>query len=129
MKDYLSHFVAMNMYQLYTGDIDCLDINSIQAMLERSFIEADSSLEAEPRMSVSSEAVSEGRKFVTVDNCGCTACACLIGPTSIITANIGDSRAVLGQLSGTDIISCDLSRDHKPGSDSEKNRIVRAGCR
>ena len=39
-------------------------------------------------------------------------------------ANVGDSRAVLSQLGGQ---SVQLSRDHKPSDEQEKQRIIKAG--
>jgi len=54
---------------------------------------------------------------------GCTATACFIKDRKIHIANAGDSRIVLCQ--GGKAI--DLSEDHKPELDSERDRIVKAG--
>lgn len=40
-------------------------------------------------------------------------------------ANVGDSRAIMSCKDGNK--SVDLSKDHKPGEDSEKRRIVLGG--
>lgn len=54
---------------------------------------------------------------------GCTACVCLVQESSIIVANVGDSRVVLCQNG----LAIPLSTDHKPNLPSERERIVRAG--
>lgn len=54
---------------------------------------------------------------------GCTAVACFIKDRKLHIANAGDSRIVLCQ--GGNAI--DLSEDHKPELDSERDRIVKAG--
>ncbi|CAE7372036.1 unnamed protein product [Symbiodinium natans] len=56
-------------------------------------------------------------------NAGCTACVCCITDTQIVTANAGDSRAVLCR--GGKAIP--LSEDHKPNDAREKRRIQAAG--
>lgn len=56
---------------------------------------------------------------------GCTACVCCVTDAQIITANAGDSRAVL--CSGGEAIA--LSEDHKPNAPREKQRIEAAGGR
>ena len=55
---------------------------------------------------------------------GCTAVAVLQVGQTLITANCGDSRAVVGR-SGNQVAP--LSFDHKPADDVERNRIVGAG--
>ena len=45
------------------------------------------------------------------------------GTRSIISGNVGDSRAILGQNRQ----AIDLTRDHKPNDDIERNRIVNLG--
>jgi len=54
---------------------------------------------------------------------GCTACITMVADGEIICANAGDSRCVMGKK-GTAI---DLSIDHKPDNDAEKQRIINAG--
>ena len=113
IKDNLSTILAKNITQLYTQEDDdtTLDIASVSHVLESSFIAADALLAAEPRMRVRSKIKPPPRgqavesisntpveyNFVTIDNSGSTACLCLVGPSVIVTANIGDSRAVLAQ--------------------------------
>ncbi|CAL1155710.1 unnamed protein product [Cladocopium goreaui] len=54
---------------------------------------------------------------------GCTACVCCVTSTQIVTANAGDSRAVL--CSAGKAVA--LSEDHKPNAPREKQRIEAAG--
>lgn len=56
-------------------------------------------------------------------NAGCTANVALIHKKQLYVANAGDSRCLLA--SKKEIIS--LSTDHKPDSDLEKQRIIKAG--
>ncbi len=42
-------------------------------------------------------------------------------------ANVGDSRAIMSCNRGTKVV--DLSKDHKPSEESEKERIERNGGR
>ncbi|KAK2197805.1 bifunctional PPM-type phosphatase domain/PPM-type phosphatase domain superfamily [Babesia duncani] len=64
---------------------------------------------------------------------GTTACiALLYGPDTdgslrIITANVGDSRALLATKSDDGLIAKPLTYSHKPDEESEKNRIIKAG--
>lgn len=54
---------------------------------------------------------------------GCTANVCLITPQKLYVANAGDSRSVFsfkGQAK-------EMSEDHKPDNELEKNRITKAG--
>lgn len=54
---------------------------------------------------------------------GTTACIVMVLPDKIITANVGDSRAILFSRGMTH----DLSKDHKPSDASELDRIMRNG--
>lgn len=58
-----------------------------------------------------------------LDSKGCTANVVLIKGDEIYCANAGDSRCVLAN--GGNAI--DLSDDHKPENEIEKNRIIKAG--
>jgi serine/threonine protein phosphatase PrpC len=60
---------------------------------------------------------------------GTTCMTLLMDGNRIITANAGDSRAIMGQYTkkGWDCLS--LSTDHKPNSINEAQRILRAGGR
>jgi len=54
---------------------------------------------------------------------GCTANVCLITSTKLYCANAGDSRCIIS-LAGE---AKEMSIDHKPDDDLEKQRIVKAG--
>lgn len=57
------------------------------------------------------------------DHSGSTAIACLVTPTHVLTANVGDSRAILVR----ERAAVGLSEDHKPYLPAEEARIVKAG--
>lgn len=59
------------------------------------------------------------------ENVGCTAVCVLLSSTEIVCANAGDSRAVLCRNGR----AVDLSEDHKPNSQTERDRIEAAGGR
>nr|GMD30578.1 probable protein phosphatase 2C 60 [Ipomoea batatas] len=54
---------------------------------------------------------------------GCTACVAIIQNNQLLVANAGDSRCVLSRKGQAH----DLSRDHKPDLEVEKDRILKAG--
>uniref|UniRef100_A0A453LM52 protein-serine/threonine phosphatase n=1 Tax=Aegilops tauschii subsp. strangulata TaxID=200361 RepID=A0A453LM52_AEGTS len=55
--------------------------------------------------------------------CGSTACVAIIRNDQLVVANAGDSRCVISRKGRAH----DLSRDHKPELQSEKERIENAG--
>ncbi|KAF3579503.1 hypothetical protein DY000_02034388 [Brassica cretica] len=59
----------------------------------------------------------------TGPNCGCTACVALIKDKKLFVANAGDSRCVISRKGQ----AYDLSKDHKPDLEAEKERILNAG--
>lgn len=63
------------------------------------------------------------RKDMPDARAGCTLCAVLVTPAAFITANVGDSRAILCRAN--EIV--DLSRDHKPSDALEQERILSGG--
>lgn len=54
---------------------------------------------------------------------GCTATVVLVTPMEIYCANAGDSRTVMCEKG----VAIDLSKDHKPDLNEERNRIMKAG--
>ena len=59
-----------------------------------------------------------------------TTCSSLIYcPTKIISANLGDSRCVVGKFDGKNWKAKNLTRDHKPTEEDEKKRIIEKGGR
>ncbi|XP_072962183.1 probable protein phosphatase 2C 11 [Typha angustifolia] len=54
---------------------------------------------------------------------GCTACVAIIRNNQLIVANAGDSRCVISRKGQ----AYNLSRDHKPELEVEKERILKAG--
>eukprot|EP00042_Codosiga_hollandica_P047932 m.527181 g.527181 ORF g.527181 m.527181 type:complete len:515 (+) comp57558_c0_seq1:762-2306(+) len=80
-------------------------------MLHEGFYELDRELRTHPPL-------QNGE-----DESGSTATSVLVTPTHIIFANCGDSRSVLFTSSGVKF----GTTDHKPNTDSERERINRAG--
>ncbi|CAE7660953.1 unnamed protein product [Symbiodinium sp. CCMP2592] len=64
----------------------------------------------------------KGDEFVP-DTVGCTAVCVVVRKQDVITANAGDSRAVMCRAGK----ALELSYDHKPASETEKSRIEAAG--
>ena len=60
---------------------------------------------------------------------GTTCSSLIICPQKIISANIGDSRCVLGKFDGRNWKAKNLTRDHKPTDEEEKKRIIEKGGR
>ena len=60
---------------------------------------------------------------------GTTCSSLLFCPEKIITANVGDSRCVLGKFDGKNWKAKNLTRDHKPNEEDEKKRIIEKGGR
>lgn len=54
---------------------------------------------------------------------GCTACVAIVRNNQLIVANAGDSRCVISRKGQ----AYNLSRDHKPDLEFEKERILKAG--
>lgn len=54
---------------------------------------------------------------------GCTACVAIMRNDQLIVANAGDSRCVISRKAE----AYNLSRDHKPGLEVERDRILKAG--
>ena len=69
------------------------------------------------------ELEKQDRRTYQFSDAGCTANVVLVTDKKIYCANAGDSRSVLS--SGGKAIQ--LSEDHKPDSEDEKNRIEKAG--
>lgn len=66
---------------------------------------------------------STKRAIANKGGVGTTACVALFTPSFVVTANVGDSRAILK----TTFKTYDLSKDHKPHDPSEHDRILRLG--
>jgi len=47
----------------------------------------------------------------------------------IVSANVGDSRAIMGRKSDKIWLAVPLTRDHKPSVEEEAKRIIQAGGR
>ena len=60
---------------------------------------------------------------------GSTCVSLIYTPYKIITANVGDSRAIMGKQINGKWNSFDLTRDHKPSDPDEKKRIIAKGGR
>ena len=88
------------------------DPRQVGAALREAFLVADQQLR-----------VFQDEGGPGADTSGCTAVVCVITPLHIICANAGDSRCVLG-TKGTVV---EMSFDHKPYDEPERERIEKAG--
>ena len=68
-------------------------------------------------------------KNINTDLSGSTCVSILFTPRRLISINVGDSRCILGKFNGEKWQSKNLSRDHKPSEEDEKNRIILNGGR
>lgn len=67
--------------------------------------------------------ISMGLGEVPGKDSGCTACVALVRGNLLLVANAGDSRCVVSRAGS----AIDMSVDHKPEDDVERNRIEKAG--
>lgn len=76
-----------------------------------------------------SEQACISNKFVKTDFSGTTAIICIIRGTTVLTLNVGDSRAIMASEINDECVVTPLSHDHKPSIEGEKERILKAGGR
>lgn len=120
VSDYVVKFLVKN---LANKKLDNFDPGSIAYQeIKDAFVETNQVLFDVPGLDSSTS--------------GTTLVAAIMKPTFIITANVGDSRCVLGQTVGpappaskvpTLYRAKDLTVDHKPDAAEEKARIEKAG--
>ena len=60
---------------------------------------------------------------------GTTCCSLIISPDKIISANVGNTRAVLARYENGQYNAINLTRDHKPTELDEMKRIIKANGR
>ena len=60
---------------------------------------------------------------------GSTCVSLIYTPSRLICINVGDSRCILGKFDGEKWKTQNLSRDHKPNLNGEKERIIKNGGR
>ena len=72
--------------------------------------------------------IAESKKMNSTMS-GTTAITVIITGNQLLCCNVGDSRAVLFKESVGYYTGTDLSHDHKPTDNSEKNRIIKNGGR
>ena len=96
-------------------------LDALENAVVAAFAEADAALRAAPRGSVEHE------------ESGCTCVVVVRRGETLLTANVGDSRAVLcgaptrGARGESAVSFLDLSSDHKPDRPDERARIERTG--
>ncbi|CAI5735209.1 unnamed protein product [Hyaloperonospora brassicae] len=86
---------------------------SLAVALCEGFMAADEMLKTNPEYKTSS------------DETGSTGLFAIITPKDIVCANVGDSRCILSNSKAPEVLQ--LSVDHKPDLEFEKQRIVAAG--
>ena len=118
----VSSFISLNLPENLKKNIlnSKIDINkspieSISKIITKTFIETNSSLINNSNIDISSS--------------GCTCSSILLTQNNLISINLGDSRCILGRFNPeNNSCSClNLTRDHKPTEEDEKERIIKKG--
>ncbi len=103
----VSQFVATNLpkYVMKQKDLD----SNPSVALQNAFLACNSDLASGP---------------IDCTFSGTTGVAIYIHGTKIYCANVGDSRAVIGQVVEGKVQALNLSSDHKPDREEERRRII-----
>lgn len=107
-KSIIGHITSTDDYKN-----DAKSPESLAVAVCKAFTEADETLKRDPDFSTSSDEV------------GSTGLLAIVTPTDIICANVGDSRCILSNGRSQEVLQ--LSVDHKPDVEFEKQRIIAAG--
>ncbi|PRP80436.1 hypothetical protein PROFUN_11891 [Planoprotostelium fungivorum] len=59
---------------------------------------------------------------------GTTATVAIITPTDLYVANVGDSRAIVGLVTGDSVKALRVTKDHNLADPKEKQRVIEAGA-
>ena len=118
----VSSFISLNLPENLKKNIlnSKIDINkspieSISKIITKTFIETNSSLINNSNIDISSS--------------GCTCSSILLTQNNLISINLGDSRCILGRFNpeNNSWSGLNLTRDHKPTEEDEKERIIKKG--
>lgn len=127
LYDQVTHFIAEKHWEERDDDIENSTHSTANAKAKNQKPSVSCFVSA---LKAAFEKVEEEvLKLDSLDHVGSTACAVMIyededeGLRTLLSANVGDSRAVLCR-SGSAV---DLTRDHKPGDEKEKSRILSQG--
>ena len=97
------------------NDITTINFEEISKFISSTFVQTNTDLSNDDRV----DSTFSG-----------TTCSTLIySPTRLISANVGDSRCVLGKFDGKNWTAKNLTRDHKPNEPDEIKRIEENGGR
>lgn len=129
-----SHFFGVcdghgiNGYEVVT-----LIRSTLSANVERSYLEQSYQENQEVRVF---DAFKNGfemtEKLLNMSNIevglsGCTSVSIVIANNTIYCANLGDSRAIIGSYNGKTCQPVMLTKDHIPGNEFERSRILKSG--
>ena len=118
----VSSFISLNLPEnlkknILNSEIDInkSPIESISKIITKTFIETNSSLINNSNIDISSS--------------GCTCSSILLTQNNLISINLGDSRCILGRFNpeNNSWSYINLTRDHKPTEEDEKERIIKKG--
>lgn len=114
----VSRYASSKVLELFTNSLPQGKFTEevVQRCLTKAIKEADSNLRV----------TSQG-KF---QHEGCTAIISVVTEKAVVTANVGDSRAILVSIADAEhskIAVAPLSKDQKPGNELEQKRIEAAG--
>jgi len=133
--EYVSGVLAQLVAEGLSGGCSAGEEQVAEA-LRAAFLAADEALRVQPHMAMQrlqktrrmGDEVKTEVTFDALEMSGSTGCCVVVTPSHIITANIGDSRAVMGSegLDGA-TTAVALSTDHTPDMPGERARVEAAG--
>ncbi|XXQ34511.1 PPM-type phosphatase domain-containing protein [Plasmodiophora brassicae] len=107
VSEFVSHVLPLKLMSMMSADDD-----DLRGSLTNAFLETADALESNKKINSTYSGTTAVVSYVTKDK--------------IVTANAGDSRAVLGRGTAEgSVVAIPLSVDHKPDRADEKDRIVR----
>ena len=119
VSGYLVYNIPLTLNDLFIKNnfkiISDKNISKLISLLKNTFIEIDQNISKETNI----DTIFSGSTCISL----------IFTPSKLICSNVGDSRCVIGKYDERKWFSKNLSSDHKPENENEKERILKSGGR